>query len=784
MAAALGRFISRSSDKCHIFFQTLKKQSRRSFKWTEDCDAALAELKAYLSSAPLLVKPKPFETLYLYLAVSPHAVSSALVRREGPEDQPIYFASRTLLPAQTRYLPLEKLLLALVTAARKLLPYFQEHPIIVLTEFPLKNLLRKADLSSRVSQWAVELANFDIHFEPRTAIKAQVLADFIAEFTPGSPDEEALVRPEYGMLEQHEAQKTWNLFSGDVWKLHVDGASNSNGAGAGVVLVTPCGVLHESAITINFPATNNEAEYEALLAGLRAAARLQVEDLHVFCDSQLIVNQVNGDYEARDPRMLKYQATALDLIRKFKGFKIEQINRENNAHADALASLASASKASEFRNISLGEVDQPSFDTPEEVLSISLGPSWMDEIVAFLKNDTLPTDKKEAHRVRSKAAYYWISESGQLYRKSFTGPYLRVIHPIEVPTILAELHSGSCGCHSGGRSLCQRALSQGYFWKGMKKDCEEVVKKCKPCQLYSPIPRQPTQALKPITSPWPFAQWGLDIVGQLPTAPGGFKFLITATDYFSKWVEAEPLVTTTEADVRRFVWRNIVTRFGVPYAIVSDNGSQFVGKELTGLCEEFGIRFFNSTPSYPKGNGQAEATNKTVCAGIKRRLDSKRGRWAEELPRVLWAYRSTPRRSTGQTPFAMAFGMEAVIPLESKFPTLRTETFDPETNDEAVATELVLAEEKRDDAQLKLASYQQEVARGYDRNVRLKKFKVDDWVWRKVVRASEKTKFKPNWEGPYRVVKEVGNGAYKLEDKNGREIQNPWNALNLRKAYL
>ncbi|XP_058202716.1 uncharacterized protein LOC131317161 [Rhododendron vialii] len=391
MAAALNRFISRSSDKCHVFFQTLKKQSRRSFKWTEDCDAALTKLKSYLCSAPLLVKPVAFETLHLYLTVSPHAVSSALVRREGLEDQPIYFSSRTLLPAQTRYLPLEKLLLALVTAARKLLPYFQEHPIIVLTEFPLKNLLRKANLSSR----------------------AQVLADFIPEFTPGSPDEETLVKPNYGMLEQQEARKIWNLFSGDVWKLHVDGASNTNDAGAGVVL--------------------------------------------------LIVNQVTGDYEARDPRMIKYQATALELIRGFKGFQIEQINRENNAHADALASLASASKASEYRHISLGEIHQPSFEVSEEVFNISLGPSWMDEIVSFLKDDTLPSDKNEAHRVRSNAAYYWISEHGQLYRKSFTGPYLRVVHPTEVPIILTELHSGSCGCHSGRPSLCQRALSQGYF---------------------------------------------------------------------------------------------------------------------------------------------------------------------------------------------------------------------------------------------------------------------------------------------------------------------------------
>lgn len=132
----------------------------------------------------------------------------------------------------------------------------------------------------------------------------------------------------------------------------------------------------------------------------------------------------------------------------------------------------------------------------------------------------------------------------------------------------------------------------------------------------------------------------------------------------------------------------------------------------------------------------------------------------------------------------MAFGIEAVISLESRFPTLCIETFDPKTNDEEVAVELILVEEKRDEAQLKLANSQQEVARGYDRNVRIKKFKPDDWVWRKVVCANQKTKFRPNWEGPYKVVKDVGGGSYKLEDNDGREIENPWNAQNLRKAYL
>lgn len=527
MAAALNRFINRSSDKCHAFFQALKC-SRRGFKWTAECDEALDALKRYLSSAPLIVTPKTGEDLFLYLAVSPHAVSAALCRREGADDQPVHFASKVLLSAQTRYLPLEKLALALITASRKLISYFQAHTIIVNTEHPLKALLRKADVSKRVSQWAVELANFDIRYEPRTAIKAQVLADFIAEFTPGEPSSSTLIPPQYDFVEQYKGSLQWDMFHGDYWKMHIDGASNQNGSRAGIVLKTPCGVLHECAVTLDFEATNNEAEYEALLAGLRLAVRLEVEELAIYCDSQLVVNQVNGDYVARDERMLGYLSEALELIKNFKAFKIEQINRENNARADALAGLASACKATDQRNITLETVSKPTFQKEEEVLTVSFAPSHYDEIVAYLKNDTLPASKKDAYRVRNKAAQYWLSDDGKLYRRSFTGPYLLVIYPEQVPSIIEELHSGSCGCHSGGRSLAHRAITQGYWWKNMKKDCDETVRTCKNCQIFSPIPHQPAQELSPITSPWSFTQWGLDIVGKLPTAPGKFKFFIAA----------------------------------------------------------------------------------------------------------------------------------------------------------------------------------------------------------------------------------------------------------------
>jgi len=363
------------------------------------------------------------------------------------------------------------------------------------------------------------------------------------------------------------------------------------------------------------------------------------------------------------------------------------------------------------------------------------------------------------------------------------GPDLRVLHEEEVPRVLHELHEGSSGCHSGGRSLAERAISQGYWWPKMRNATRDYVRDCGSCQRHSPLLHQPTLFLNPVTSPWPFAQWGLDIVGVLPTAPGGFKHLITATDYFTKWVEAEPLVHITATEVEHFIWKNIISRFGVPYAIISDNGTQFVAEAIKTLCKRKNIRVYNSTVAYPQGNGQAEASNKSISAGLKRRLTNKRGKWVEELPKVLWGYRTTPRRGTGRTPFSMAYGMEAVLPLAATAPTERTEAFHPATNDEHIASELNHTEDLRDDANIRYAAYQQEVARGYNKNVRLRPFNVDDLVLREVVQKKNKKKFMPNWEGPFKITAKAGYGAYKLAEMDGTVVGNPWNASKLRKFY-
>ena len=151
-----------------------------------------------------------------------------------------------------------------------------------------------------------------------------------------------------------------------------------------------------------------------------------------------------------------------------------------------------------------------------------------------------------------------------------------------------------------------------------------------------------------------------------------------------------------DADAKKFIWRNIVTRFRVPRTLISDNGLQFDSKAFRRYCCELGITNRYSTPAYPQGNGQAEAVNKVIVNGLKKRLDDTKGRWVEELPHVLWTYRTTPRRSIGETPFAMTYGAEAVIPVKANFPTLRTSSFTLSSNDELLGKSLDLVDERKE----------------------------------------------------------------------------------------
>lgn len=553
--AALCRFISKATDRCVHFFDALKKE-KGMFVWTPECGAAFQELMEHLKSLPVLSKPVCGEDLYLYLAVSPYALSAALVREEQKAQQPVYYISKRLTGAESRYPKLEKLAYCLLIAARKLRSYFQAHPIRVLTDQQLRQVLHRPETSGRLLKWSIELSQYEITYHPRAAIKGQVLADFISEFTPPLEGGEASGIP----LPK--------------WKLYVDGASNNHDSGAGVILITPEGRKISYALSLAFKATNNEAEYEALIIGLKLAREIGINEISIHSDSQLVVNQVTGEFQAKCSRLARYLSRVKEILDDFDNHVIEHVPREENAHADFLAKLASYGEAQQMGVVLVETLSQPSIEEVSYIMEVDEKPTWMTPFKDYLLNGVLPTSRNEARKLLRKVPRF-LMQGDTLYRRGFSAPLLRCVSQDEAREILENVHEGNCGDYAGGQNLARKILRYGYFWPTLNRDALNYAQRCDRCQRFAKIPRAPANEITQMVSPWPFAVWGIDLIGELPMARGGAKYVIVAVDYFTKWVEAEPMTTITSAKVVSFVIRNIIYRYGVPYKIITDNGTQF-----------------------------------------------------------------------------------------------------------------------------------------------------------------------------------------------------------------
>ncbi|KAI5313760.1 hypothetical protein L3X38_042936 [Prunus dulcis] len=283
----------------------------------------------------------------------------------------------------------------------------------------------------------------------------------------------------------------------------------------------------------------------------------------------------------------------------------------------------------------------------------------MDPILQFLQNQTLPANPTEAQRVRHRSARYLVI-NGSLYKRGFSLPYLRCLTPEEGHYVLREIHEGICGNHSGARSLAHKAIRQGYFWPSLHTDAQAFTQKCDKCQRFANIPQLPAEPLTAMVSPWPFAQWGLDLIGPMPEGKGQVKYAVVAVDYFTKWAEAEALATINAARIESFVWQNIVCRFGIPNSIVTDNGRQFDNAKFKQFCSNLKIRLCFASPAHPQSNGQVEAVNKIIKKTLKTKLDKAKGCWPELLPEVLCANGRSHNSS------AVAVGVEAKQDMVSR----------------------------------------------------------------------------------------------------------------------
>ena len=299
----------------------------KGFEWTEECAIAFQELKEYLSRPPIISSPEVDKVLFAYLAVASYAISFVLIR-----------VNSDYLEAEVRYLPLEKAILVVVHASRKLSHYFQAHTMVVLTQLPLKSILTSADYTRRNAKWGTILGAFDIKYMPRTTVKGQVLIDLVAEFAEC---------PKEINVERHSMdEKSVGLISAQCpspWKVYMDGVANQRGSMVGLVLVSPEKITIEKSLRLGFLAKNNEAEYEALLTEMVIVQKMSGKIVEMFSNSRLVVGQVKGELEARDTRMQEYLSQFRRIQTKFESFDLSYIPRNGNTYADSLATLATFS---------------------------------------------------------------------------------------------------------------------------------------------------------------------------------------------------------------------------------------------------------------------------------------------------------------------------------------------------------------------------------------------------------------------------------------------------------
>ncbi|GJY58749.1 reverse transcriptase domain-containing protein [Tanacetum coccineum] len=501
--------------------------------------------------------------------------------------------------------------------------------------------------------------------KPRVSVKRQILADFIVE----RPEEDS---PDTSMEEKEELPEPWILFT--------NGSSCTDGSGAGLILTNP----RRDRIHLRLKDSGtNGCEKPLSKCGFTLSG--QSSERNVCCKGG-----------RHDPLSVKSKSTY------------------------SFAYLSKQVLVEELKEKSISKV---------EILTVveEEGDTWMTPIYKYLAEETLPADMKKARAIRRKSWRFAVI-NGIIYKKSFLGPWLRCVGPLQANYVLTEIHEGSCSMHAGTRYVVAKALRTGYYWPTMHRDARALIRACQDCQVHKLIPRNPQQKLNPITSPGLFYKWGIDIAGPFPEGPGKVKFLIVVMDYFTKWIEAKPVATITGNQIKKFVWDNIVCRFELPEEIISDNGKQFRDDPF-------------------------KDWNKSKVGSKEQELD-------------------------GRTPL--------FIPAEIGMPTIRTAEVDQVQNNEALQINLDLLEEKREETAIREARSKAKMEKYYNAKVQNTSFKPGDLVYRNndASRAEDTGKLGPKWEGPYEVTKALRKEAYKLRDRDGKHLPRTWNISNLKKCYV
>ncbi|CAL2240320.1 unnamed protein product [Prunus armeniaca] len=477
------------------------------------------------------------------------------------------------------------------------------------------------------------------------------------------------------------------------WTMYFDGSSTETRSGAGVVIESPQGQRWQFAFQLDFKCTNNQAEYEALIIGLEILKEMKATRVLVYGDSQLVINQLTVEYQCTSENLTMYYVTALNTADEFSRISFVHVPCTENHEANEMAQVApgvNISDSDHDRVIRIEKRTLPALAERGMTMQASSAEitnevetaeaDWRYPIVRYLRD---PSSNHE-RTTRFRARCYLIYQN-ELYRKGSDDLLLLCPSAEDIKVIMTKSHKGICGAHQSGIKMRWLVWRHGYYWPTILKNCIEYTKGCIKCQIYGPIQRVPADVLHPVTKPWPFRGWAVDIIGKIyPAASNQHAWILVATDYFTKWVEVESYWSISSTQVVIFFENHIVHRFGIPETITADNGPIFASAETREYAERIGIKLVHSTPYYPQSNGQAKASNKVIKGIVEKMIEKKPRAWHDLLPEALWAYRVSKRSATGTSPYALTYGHDAIVPMELKVRSLRvTERLEQEERDYA-----------------------------------------------------------------------------------------------------
>lgn len=400
--------------------------------------------------------------------------------------------------------------------------------------------------------------------------------------------------------------------------------------------------------------------------------------------------------------------------------------------------------------------------------------TFYNHLYSYLTEAQLPEDFTmiQKNQLQKQAARFQILHN-LLYKRNNNQP-IRVIRRAELEPLLYMFHVDPTAAHASERKMMEK-LKTRYYWPQMFEDIRTYVKTCDICQRRGKGRR--TEPLHPIPVYAPFHRIGIDFVGPLPRSTTGNRYIIVAMDYLTKWPEAKPVPEATAEATVQFIYETIICRHGCPSNILSDRGTHFNNRLLQGLVQKFQIKHHMSTPYHPQTNGLVERFNRTLLESLAKTAANHLNDWDKFIAPVLFAYRTNKHATTGITPFFLLYGREARLPSE---PDQQEENV---TIIDQIAAHMDVLPIKREQARMKIQTEQQKQRDRHDKNLPKKdSFDIGNKVlyYRAGLDKQWSGKLEPKWKGPYQITANLGHGAYRIAELNGKEFVTPVNQKYLK----